>query len=803
MQQRQNRTAAGGNGRKSKMKDITSIRRKILDDEYSSLNPQQRQAVYSNDGPLLILAGAGSGKTTAVVNKISYLIKYGNAYNTESMAEDSDAEFLEQCLNDKSLRNISDKRYMRLMSVDPLPQRNILAITFTNKAAGEMRERLENKFGIDTTQLWALTFHSLCVRILRRFITKLGYDTNFTIYDDHDSVKLTETCIKNLGLPAEIYKAKSIRHAVSAAKDNYIDAEEFAKSYRDKMTPRVPDVYKAYQAELRKANALDFDDLICLTVRLLSEFPAVLRSVHNRFSYLLVDEYQDTNPVQYRLVSLLTNNGKICVVGDDDQSIYRFMGASIENILSFEKSFPNAKVIRLEQNYRSTQTILDAANAVIAHNVDRKGKHMWTENGPGKKITVNRLFTQHDEGEFIARTILTGIGTDHASYNDYCVLYRTNAQSNSIEMALRGNGIPYRVFGGQPFFRRKEIQDILAYMNVIVNPNDKTRLMRIINEPKRGIGDTTLEKVSQIAEQQNIPIFEVLSRAAEFPELQRAASKLTSFTKLIEDIAQMSQTLPVSQLYHELLSAIGYRAMLRETYDLQDARSREENLDELYNNIVQFEQAAEHGRNNLSDYLEQTALISAVDDLDENEKAVTLMTMHCAKGLEFPIVFLAGFEEGLFPSPMSETEPGGIEEERRLCYVALTRAKSSLYILSVCTRMMYGSPRPATPSRFLSEIPEELIQRVVQQPSRNSDAVQRPKRNIMDKPLFARSQVVVTKKNDACPYKVGQTVNHKIFGDGKVLKITPMSGDNMIEIDFAKVGIKKLMTNYVKMTIIK
>ncbi len=787
------------------MKDLTALRRAILDDEYSSLNPQQRQAVYSNDGPLLILAGAGSGKTTAVVNKISYLIKYGNSYNTELSGSDDEEEFLERCFKDKSLRNIHDPAYFRLMSCDPMDPRNILAITFTNKAAGEMRERLESRFGIDPSALWALTFHSLCVRILRQFIPRLGYDRNFTIYDDHDSVKLTDSCIKDLGLPAELYKSKPVRHIISSAKNVGMDPEEFSKEYRDRMTPRVPDVYRAYQNGLKKANALDFDDLICLTVKLLKEFDEVLASVHKRFHYLLVDEYQDTNPIQYELVKLLCNNGRICVVGDDDQSIYRFMGASIENILSFEKSFPNAEVIRLEQNYRSTQTILDAANAVIAHNSHRKGKRLWTENGTGCKIIVNNVNNQHEEGDYIARTILTGIGTDKSSFNDYCVLYRTNAQSNSIEMALRGNGIPYKVFGGQPFFRRKEIQDILAYMNVIVNRADRTRLMRIINEPKRGIGDTTLEKVTALAEANGTTDFDIISRADSFADLQRSAGKLTGFANMINQLGELAEQLPISEFYRKLIDITGYSEGLDRAYDRIEAISRKANLDELYNNIVQFEQAADPGRAGLSNYLEQTALVSAVDELDEGEPFVTLMTMHCAKGLEFPNVFLAGFEEGLFPSPMSEMEEGGIEEERRLCYVALTRAKKKLYILSARSRMMYGAPRVATPSRFLAEIPPQLIETVEHPQYKRSgfdSESPRPKRNIMDKPLFAKTEVSVPKKNTECPYKKGQTVRHKVFGDGVVISVTPMAGDTMVEVDFGAKGIKKLMTNYVKMTVV-
>ncbi|MBE6895680.1 MAG: ATP-dependent DNA helicase PcrA [Ruminococcaceae bacterium] len=778
--------------------DILSLRKKILDDEYSHLNKEQREAVFSNDGPLLILAGAGSGKTTAVISKIGYLIRYGNTYNsTEAKGTADDLEYLKECLTKKEKR--TEQRYLDLMAVEPINAYNLLAITFTNKAAGEMRERLERQYNIKGDKLWALTFHSLCVRILRRFADRIGYQSNFTIYDDTDSHKLIDSIIKKHNL-SENYNSKIISKIISAAKCKFVSAAEYVHESRD--LQQTPMIYKEYQAELKKANAFDFDDLIFMTVKLLSTNEEVKKTINNRFRYILVDEYQDTNPLQYRLVSLLAPTGKICVVGDDDQSIYRFMGASIENILSFERQFTDAKVVRLEQNYRSTQTILDAANAVIANNEGRKGKRLWTDQGPGKPITVNQLFTQSEEGAYICSSIMSGKGTHGFKNNDFCILYRTNAQSNAIEHSLRMNGIPYRVFGGQPFFKRKEIQDILAYLNVICNPYDRTRLLRIINEPKRGIGDTTLDKINSICEANGLNFFDVISNASLYPDLHRSAEKLTDFARTIRTLSEKSKELLPSQLFTELLSTIRYDQALRSQYDITEAVSRIENVHELQNNIVEYEKSAEEPT--LLGYLEQTALVSSVDNLDENEPAVTLMTMHCAKGLEFDVVFLAGFEEGIFPSSMSVNEPGGIEEERRLCYVAITRARKQLYITSVRSRMLYGTPRPAVPSRFLKEIPQELITEVQHIQQEKPTPIRQPK-PIYERAIFTNSVGVIPqqKSEKTGTYKVGQKVKHKVFGEGIILGVTEMSSDSLIEVEFTTAGKKKLMANFAKLTIIE
>ena len=777
--------------------EFTELRRKILEDEYSHLNNMQKQAVFFTDKPLLILAGAGSGKTTVIVNKIGYLIKYGRTYSAPDFGRsvtEEEMAFLNECLHDKTKRQGS--MYESLMQENPINARNLLAITFTNKAAGEMRDRIEKIFNISASDLWALTFHSLCVRILRQYIYLLGYDTNFTIYDEADSNKLMDGLIKDLNL-GDQYKAKVVRKIISRAKTSYQSPESFKSSFKEYSLPKIPLLYEMYQNALKEANALDFDDLIFNTVKLLSQFDDVRAKINKRFRYVLVDEYQDTNPLQYKLVSLLVSDGKICVVGDDDQSIYKFMGASIDNILSFESSFKNANVIRLEQNYRSTKTILEAANEVIKHNTARKGKNLWTDSEGGNKIKYFQLSSQQEEADYIAKTILTRT-TRGLKYKDFCVLYRTHSQSNSIELALKGNGIPYRVFGGLAFLKRKEIQDILAYFNIIVNPHDKIRLLRIINEPKRGIGDTTLNKIDEIAQSNNMYFFDVMKNAGEFSELARAKDKLVNFVSMIEDLQQKSQDMKISELFEYMLEKTGYLAMLS-SYDQYEARARKDNLQELLNSLVLFEKQAQDPT--LIKYLEETALVSAVDNMNDSDDAVVLMTMHCAKGLEFDTVFISGFEEGLFPSSQSVGEEDGVEEERRLCYVAITRAKKSLYILSARSRMMYGNLSSSMPSRFLKEIPLDLI-----------EEVQRPKfeRNISVASKRDRPKQILTGSTDAIPkkqtektlYENGMRVRHKVFGTGVITSVTNMSSDTLLEVEFESAGKKKLMANFAKMEII-
>ena len=777
------------------------LRRQLLEEEYTHLNPRQKAAVFACSRPLLILAGAGSGKTTVLVNKLGYLIRYGNAYHSNRVPEgltDEDLTFLRDCQTDAGKKE--DPRYRKLIADDPYNPYQLLAITFTNKAAGEMRERIEAKFRINASDLWALTFHSTCVRILRKFADLLGYTKQFTIYDENDSLKLTDTCIREFGL-SDRYASKFVKSIISKAKGAYLTPDQLETEYKNRSFPKVPALYRRYQQALRESDAMDFDDLIFNTVKVLTEFPQAADAVNHRFRYVLVDEYQDTNPLQYRLVTLLAKGGQLCVVGDDDQSIYRFAGASIRNILDFEHSFPDAEVVRLEQNYRSTQTILNAANSVIANNTNRKGKNLWSDKDIGNKIKYHQMATQYEEGDFIAKNILSEIGGNKKKFNDFCVLYRTHAQSNSIEMALKGNGIPYRVYGGLAFYKRKEVQDLLAYLNVLHNPRDKTRLLRIVNEPKRGIGDVTLDRVAEIVEDTGQSLYDVICHASRYPELQRAADKLEAFGAMIEQLREKTQTTSLSELFRTVVQTIHYEAMLASTYNQNDARSRKENLDELYSSIVQFEKEADEPT--LQAYLEQTSLVSATDNLDADADAVVLMTIHCAKGLEFDTVFLAGFEEGLFPSSLSLDEPGGVEEERRLCYVAITRAKRQLYLISPRSRMTYGMQHPAYPSRFLKEIPEEYIEQhtapvVTRQ-------FKRPEKTLKDRHILKDAVTVIPHAafNAGFKYQVGQRIRHKIFGEGELTQVTPMASDCLLEVRFDKAGTKKLMANYAKLEVLK
>ena len=785
--------------------EFLALRKALLDREYEKLNPPQREAVYSCDCPLLILAGAGSGKTTVLVNKLGYLIKYGNAYHSTTVPESltgDDLEYLRRGLTDDSLRN--EDRYRRLMAVDPFDPYHLLAITFTNKAAGEMRERMERQFQVDAKDLWALTFHSTCVRILRRFGDKLGYDREFTIYDDGDSNKLVERILKEWDLQQR-YPAKTVRSVINKAKGNYETPEEFRAGYKSFDFPKMPDIYEKYQASLRESNAMDFDDLIFNTVKLLEEHEDAARAVNRRFKYVLVDEYQDTNPLQYRLVTLLAKGGEICVVGDDDQSIYRFAGADIKNILAFEHQFQDAKVIRLEQNYRSTNTILTAANEVIAHNKNRKGKTLWSDKGQGGKIHYRELNNQHEEGAYVARAVLGAKGANpNLKFRDFCVLYRTHAQSNAIESALRGNGIPYRVYGGLAFYKRKEVQDLLAYLNFIHNPKDRVRLARIINEPKRGIGDTTVERLFAICDRDGISPLEVMKNVALYPELQRGAGKLQAFGEMMESLREAADTMPLPDLFKYLVASIQYKQWLHTAFDPQDAQARFENVAELLNAITEFSQTAEEGRNTLADYLEQTALVSAVDSMDGDADTVILMTMHCAKGLEFDTVFITGFEEEIFPSARSVEEAGGVEEERRLCYVAITRAKRDLHIISTRNRMMFGGFRDCMVSRFLKEIPSDCLE---SRAAAVREPVQRPQRKpLSQRPIFANTVTSMPQKpsqpTQKTNYAVGMRIRHKVFGEGTVCGVTPMATDCMLTVSFDTVGEKKLMTNYVKLEIL-
>lgn len=783
----------------TKAERFDKVRRAILEREYGHLNDMQREAVFYTSGPLLILAGAGSGKTTVIVNRIAYLLRYGNAYHAKASEPSQEAlSLLEEYLASPALEKAEQVR--ALMADRPAPPHSILAITFTNKAASELKERIRAMAPDKAADIWASTFHSMCARILRREIEHMGYRRDFTIYDADDTERVIKSCVKELNIESNL-PPSALAKIISRAKDKLLLPEEFASAsggdMRMKMAARV---YRLYQDKLRAANALDFDDLILQTVRLLRQNEDVLDYYRRRFKYILVDEYQDTNIAQYRLVSLLAGQeGRLCVVGDDDQSIYRFRGATIENILQFENKFADTRVIRLEQNYRSTQHILDAANGVIANNAGRKGKTLWTANGMGERIRLYRAAQQDDEALYIARNIECLSRQEGYGYGDFAVLYRTNAQSRALENVLRLKGVPARVIGGTGFYQRKEVKDMLAYLSVLTNPADTLRLRRIINEPKRGIGAATLELAGGIADDLGISLYECMSRADEFPALSKAASRLTGFVSMMDELRTLADELPLNELYQQVADRSGYTGGLRALG--AEGEDKLELVEELSSAIVLYMEAADEP--SLTGFLEEMALISAADEYDEDAPRVSLMTVHTAKGLEFPVVFLSGMEEGLFPSSRCVFEPDELEEERRLAYVGITRAKRRLFLSYSERRMLYGNTLYGQLSRFVQEIPDACLQkenagRASVKPSAvpASSAVsflqgeaQKPGRP--SGPLSGKSA-----GHTAVQFKKGERVLHRVFGPGMVLAVTPMGNDTLLEIAFDKAGTKKIMANF-------
>lgn len=767
------------------------------------MNERQREAVFHTEGPLLILAGAGSGKTTVLVNRIANLIRYGSAYHSDEdrFLTEQDALAMQAYLDGAASLPEETRSHMAVHACRPW---QVLAITFTNKAAGELKNRLSSMLGEQGGEIWASTFHSACARFLRQFGDRLGYTSHFTIYDTDDSKRLMKDCQRILKIEDKVLSHKAILGEISRAKDNLVTPDEFITAAgRDNRLALIGQAYKLYQQGLAKADAMDFDDLIANTVRLLQNCPDVLEYFQNKFRYIMVDEYQDTNHAQYLLVKLLAErSGNLCVVGDDDQSIYKFRGATIENILSFEKTFPNARTIRLEQNYRSTQTILDAANAVIANNVERKGKTLWTENPQGKPISVYTAINEMGEAEYITKQILEEAAT--RKFSDFAVLYRMNSQSSTLERCFVKSGVPYRMLGGLRFYERKEIRDMIAYLCVINNPGDEIRLRRIINQPKRQIGEKTIAQAAEIAAGLGESLFEVISHADEFDALKRSSAKLLQFADLINELIQASSTLNLGDLYELLLEKTNYSQYLRETEE-ETAQDRIDNINELLSNLRQYEQ--DNGEEaTLSGFLEEISLMTDVDNLDESVDAVVMMTMHSAKGLEFPCVFLPGFEEGIFPGMQAIYNPPEIEEERRLAYVAITRAKEELTIVNAETRMIFGSTNRNKPSRFCMEIPEELVDRhrarewkkpepgtVLPVSYRETRAVSMQAARNFGPAAAARPE------KPSVALRPGDAVMHKTFGQGMILSASPMGNDVLLEIAFERVGTKKLMANFARL----
>ena len=776
---------------------LQALRRQVMEKEFSRMNPMQREAVFTTEGPLLILAGAGSGKTTVLVNRIANIVKYGCAYGAREFSVSLTEEEIRMLEEYRDGTQEYTDEIADLLAVRPAKPWQILAITFTNKAAGELKERLEAMLGPDGQDIWASTFHSTCARILRRDGESIGYTSHFTIYDTDDSKRVMKECQRLLNIDDKMLSHKTLLHEISHAKDSLISPEDYLNDAGDDVRLRkIGEAYRLYEKLLRDADAMDFDDMIVNTVKLLEENEEVRTRYQNRFRYVMVDEYQDTNHAQYRLTSLLAGgSGNLCVVGDDDQSIYRFRGATIENILSFEEQYHKAKVIRLEQNYRSTQNILDAANAVISHNTERKGKNLWTANGPGEKIVVDNAFDEQEESTFIADTIMDSVKGGR-KWSDHAVLYRMNAQSNAIERTFVRMGVPYRVIGGHRFYERKEIRDALAYLSVISNPADNIRLRRIINEPKRGIGATTINHAAQIAAGLGLSLYEVISHADEYEQLVRAAPRLRAFTQIIDGLAEAAEELPLNELFEKAMRDTGYLdslALDRETY-----QDRLENIQELSSNLLRYSEDNEEG--DLNGFLEEVALMTDIDNYNEEADTVVLMTLHSAKGLEFPVVFIPGMERGIFPGIQSLDSASEMEEERRLAYVGITRAKERLYLTHARTRMLYGSTSHNAPSPFLEEIPEGLVEEKRKVTlSQQKPSVQRAAK---PKKTFDHSFGPAAPKPSAPAgsYRVGDTVGHKLFGTGVVLSAQPMGNDTLLEIAFEKAGTKKLMANFARLT---
>lgn len=805
--------------------EFLKLRRRYIERCFSHLNEQQRRAVLCTEGPLLILAGAGSGKTTVVVNRISCLIRFGSAYSSDFLSRepsDDDVSALRKALDEGGGLPDGLAPLMKAGGVEPW---NILAITFTNKAAGELKSRICSATGDCGREVFASTFHSACVRILRVHADLLGFPKAFTIYDTDDTQRVIKEICKQEGIDDRMFPPRWLAGRISRLKDELISPDENKPAAGDIRAGVAARVYKIYQSRLKKAGAFDFDDLIFYTVKLLSEYPEVRERYHRRFKYIMVDEYQDTSYAQYRLVALLTGEHRnLCVVGDDDQSIYRFRGATVENILGFENAFEGAGIIRLEQNYRSTSRILDAANEVISHNTGRKGKRLWTDVGDGEPISVYRAEDETDEARFVLSEVLKN-REQGIPLSSQAVLYRMNAQSNAVENMFARSGLPYRVIGGLRFYDRAEVKDIISYLSIVENPADDLRLMRILNRPARKIGESTAAAIAGIAAGLGVPMLEVIRDAESFPDLSRARGALGGFIELYDRLCAESESSGLGDFVEKVIDLTGYRAMLTAQGD--DGATRLENVSELVSAVRAYQKDNPDG--DLAGFLEEISLVAGIDSYDENADAVVLMTLHSAKGLEFDCVYMIGMEEGIFPGEQSRYNKDDVEEERRLAYVGITRAKKRLYLTHAEMRMLFGRTQRNMRSRFVDEFSPELrdeqgVERKASwrtgAPEWGSPAQNEYRRasgmakDIIDgkRPGFARSRAKpfesISVGDTARPqraaggkdYKKGDRVAHKVFGEGTVLSARALGGDMLLEIAFDTAGVKKAMANYAPMT---
>ena len=793
-------------------------KRDLFDHYYRFLNEPQREAVYTLYHPLLILAGAGSGKTTVLVNRIAHMIRFGDAYRSDFVPADVTEADVEKLERAKQLPDHEIEAILESFKLNPCPPYRILSITFTNKAANEMKTRLEKRLGPDAgaSEIWAGTFHSMCVRILRRHSVEAGYAQNFVIYDQEDSKKAISAVIKELNFDEKALQPKLVQSEISGAKDKLIDpADYLASAGNDFRHQQIGKVYEAYQKRLKASNAMDFDDLIMQTVLLFRRCPDVLSIYQKRFLFVCVDEFQDTNKAQLALTMMLADGYRnLMVVGDDDQSIYRFRGATIENILTFDKIYPEAKIIKLEQNYRSTGNILRAANEIISQNKGRHEKRLWTESDTGDLIHVEQVPDQNAEAMFIIDAVRDGVKKGDRQYRDYAVLYRMNSQSNSIEKLFNRYSVPYRILGGTRFSDRKEVRDAMAYLCLIANHNDNEHLIRIINEPKRKIGEKTLEVVHQIALEIGRSDFDVMAHADQYIALSRSAEKLMEFTSMIETLSQMAKDSPLDLLYDRMLNLSGYRMML--LMGGPEEKERLENLEELKSNIAEYTQSTDEP--SLTGFLESAALVADVDKYDPDADAVVLMTIHSAKGLEFPVVFLPGMEENLFPSYHAVTiDPSELEEERRLAYVAVTRAKEELFILHAESRLLFGNTQFNPVSRFVKDIPDDIKdeREMYEEEDRyyggsgksfgagisRASYGRMPRSAPVSKESSSSSSARTKGKQTLPGLKPGMTVSHPVFGKGRVLSVRPVASDCLCEVVFDKVGTKLLLQSHAKLSI--